>query len=322
MRDPVLRGSTQLHEVTFADVLDRGRELRLAVFDWLGLVIGVVGIFLAVLFWLRPPGPKPACQFYSLPILEADNPLTREGISILYDDRPVSRLTKTYISFWNAGLTTLDGEAIVSDDPIRWSFEEGSEVLRVRPLKRYEANKFVATEDPHRPNSVICSFNYLNRRQGALFEVLHTSSKGTPRVSGSIKGANRIRSSRYGLLSSIRSRPLKPKNLATSVEHLQLRSTRFSAAVIAASFIIRIGIIAVLVLLSTRTTLQWEEALCNPPSPNQTLEACRADAQTGPLWIRVITLAASALLIFSMWRSARGAPADLSLRNVLEPAER
>jgi hypothetical protein len=282
--------------VTFANDL-AAEELKL--FEWVGLVVGVIGLLVGVLSVIRPLGPRPGYQYYSLPILEADNLLVPEGIRILYDDRPISRLTKTYISFWNVG-PMLDGQAIVTEDPIRWSFEPECEVLRVRILKeKNKANKFRAEDDARNPNSVVCSFDYLNNKQGALFEVLHTSTKGIPIVSGSIRGvSSKIRSSRYRAASR-NSRPLKPRKVVTSVDAM-------SKAASAAWYIIRIGAIALLIWLSTWPAHQWEQANCTELEPNQTLEECLSGAQTLPWALRVITIIASFFFLRSVWRDIEG----------------
>jgi len=123
-----------------------------------------------------------------LRIIEKDEKALRDKLEILFEGKSITRLTATYIIFWNAGKATLYGKDITFADPLRLKFSENTEVLRVRVLKvSRTTNEFIAKINSSSQNEVIFSFDYLDPGDGATIEILHTARERYPKVQGTIR---------------------------------------------------------------------------------------------------------------------------------------
>jgi len=159
----------------------------LALLAWLGLAGTVLGLALAILFSRRTARPQPAYRVHTSNILQADDTLRKQGIAILYKDQAVSRLTRTIIIFWNAGMAALKNEDVRAEYPIGWMFPASVSVLGVRVLhSTREANHFESYRSAADTNVVLCRFEYLNKGDGALIEILHTGDKSHPTPIGEV----------------------------------------------------------------------------------------------------------------------------------------
>jgi len=157
---------------------------------WVGSLIGIIGIVIGyILYRASLIGPRPVFQYRSINLIEKEKQALPSDVEIFFRGKKVSRLTKTYIIFWNSGKSTLYGKDIVDDDPLRFSFGKDAEILMARILKiTKKMNKFEARINPKSPNEVIINFDYLDPNDGAVIEILHTSIQRTPECKGTIRG--------------------------------------------------------------------------------------------------------------------------------------
>ena len=157
---------------------------------WVGSLIGLIGLVIAFLLYRASRvGPRPVYHTQALRLIGREEQALPEEVTVLFRDKKVERLTKTYIILWNSGKATVNGENIVVEDPLRLEFSEDSEVLSARVLNfTRRANNFTVNINPRCPNQVICSFDYLDAGDGAAIELLHTDEKRYPKVQGSIRG--------------------------------------------------------------------------------------------------------------------------------------
>ena len=157
---------------------------------WVGSLIGIISIVIAyILYRASRIGPRPVFQYRSINLIEKEKQALPSDVEIFFRGKKVSRLTKTYIIFWNSGKSTLYGKDIVDDDPLRFSFGKDAEILRARiPKITKKMNKFEARINPKSPNEVIINFDYLDPNDGAVIEILHTSIQRTPECKGTIRG--------------------------------------------------------------------------------------------------------------------------------------
>ena len=152
----------------------------------IGWIFGLIGIVVAI---KSKRTTKLVYKRQAFRIIEVGKLMTTEDMKILFKDKRVSRLTRTYIVLWNSGSKTIRGENIVEDDPFRLEFGDGAEVLRAIVIsKTKKANKFLVETESKFPNKVICKFDYLDAKDGVLIEILHTDKKLYPKVLGSIRG--------------------------------------------------------------------------------------------------------------------------------------
>ena len=74
---------------------------------------------------------------------------------------------------------------------------KGSRTLRASR----DVNEFRLILDPDLPSRALLTFDYLDRRDGAVFEIIHTGAKGKARVTGSVRGIPKGVSNWGGLLN-------------------------------------------------------------------------------------------------------------------------
>lgn len=185
---------------------------------WAGTItFGAIGTYLGITSRI---GPRLAYRTRSLEVIGSYKSQLPEEVSILFKDKKVPRITKTFIALWNSGRKTIEGKNIVNDDKLRITLRENEDknskngqILRLRDgtfkvtfsgtdqkksnekreilsadiiKKTREANKFEVKINESCPHEAICNFSYLDPGDGALIELLHTSEE-YPIVKGTIK---------------------------------------------------------------------------------------------------------------------------------------
>jgi hypothetical protein len=153
-----------------------------------GLVVGLFGILAAFgAAWWFGRGPRLVTQVSGTTLISApDNPRIR----VLYDDRDVHRITQSLIWLWREGRGTIKGSDIDSDDPVAVAVPNDVRILDVSVLAQSkDTNKVEVLPDSSDETRAIVSFKYLEPRQGAVIEVLHTGkSPAAVALSGTIMG--------------------------------------------------------------------------------------------------------------------------------------
>jgi hypothetical protein len=92
---------------------------------------------------------------------------------------------------WNVGNTVVDGSQLATSAPLAFVVEAGASILALQIVKATnDANKcrLRITEDLTR---AFIEFDFLNEKDGALFQVTHTGAQNTARLTGSIKGISK-----------------------------------------------------------------------------------------------------------------------------------
>jgi len=138
----------------------------LASGDWVGWVIGVIAVTLAIVFHFKTRvSTKLAYQWSGRHLVGGSEAALPDEVAISYCGISVPRLSSSQIIFWNCGNTTVRGTDIVKVDPLR-----------------------IARVHAKRQNEALCTFDYLDPGDGARLEILHTGEKGYPELTGSIRG--------------------------------------------------------------------------------------------------------------------------------------
>lgn len=157
---------------------------------WIGSLLGIIGICIAVYFYRQSRiGPRLVYQIKAFKIIGKDERTIPDDVKIYFGDTPVERLVKNLIIIWNSGYTTFDGKNIIDTNPLRAEYGKDSCVMRVTTLKITKSeNGSNAHVNPTNRNEVIFSFDYLDRNDGAVFEIYHTGEEIIPKMMGAIKG--------------------------------------------------------------------------------------------------------------------------------------
>jgi hypothetical protein len=153
-----------------------------AVLAALAIVVG------AVLAWWFARGPRLVMQVSGSTLVSRPSD---HRISVLYRDKPVPRVTQSLVWIWREGRGTIRAGDIVPADPITLYVPNGDHVLDADVLAQSKDTNGVSvkvgTDDVD--GRIGINFEYLDPRQGALIEVLHTAESPTEiSVSGTIIG--------------------------------------------------------------------------------------------------------------------------------------
>lgn len=149
----------------------------------LGVVLGIVSIF-SYRFGIK--SPKPVYQKTALRLIGGEHALPSE-VEVLYSSKPVQRLTKLVVIFWNDGTSVLDKADVAESDPLKLKVD--GEVLSAQLLKQTKpVNQFRVRLDDTYINIAHISFDYLDPKDGAVIEILHTAHEKYASFEGSIKG--------------------------------------------------------------------------------------------------------------------------------------
>lgn len=170
-----------------------GTLLNVLGITWVGAVISlfalIVGVALSV-WGVRKSNKRaqPAATLKTRRLVGGTGQALPENVEVLFDGQKVPRIARTLVHFWNAGDATLNGTDVVATDPMRLVYATTTEVLSVTVLKATRnALNIAAGADPAHRRNVQLSFDFLDPRDGALIEILHTG-RGSPRFAGTVKG--------------------------------------------------------------------------------------------------------------------------------------
>lgn len=154
------------------------------------LSLGIVGIFLAILFYLK--GKKNKIPIFSVRSYNLVNELSGkiQKLEVLYSGNKINNLTISKIAFWNDGNETIKNQDIAPADPIKILIDDKFEIFEAEILEKKEANNFELIDLDYK--SKIISFDFLAHNEGAIFKVIH-SGKSSKDISivGTIIGSNR-----------------------------------------------------------------------------------------------------------------------------------
>lgn len=111
-------------------------------------------------------------------------------IVVQYNGISIPRLTKSILILWNSGENTINGEDIVAKDPLRFHVGGDGRNLAAVILKSTRAvNDFSILKPPDGDVSEMeFTFNFLDKNDGVVVEVLHTSADRKPSIKGTLKG--------------------------------------------------------------------------------------------------------------------------------------
>ncbi|WP_312994962.1 hypothetical protein [Achromobacter animicus] len=160
-----------------ADLMSRG---------WVSILIG--GLIAWVAYLKTRNRKQLSWGFGCDELLGLDKAAIPSGLEVRFDDTPIPRLSRTVIFIWNSAEQTIRGDDVV--EPIRVSVCQGKDrVLRASALRvsRDVCNVSAEVSAPDR-NEVLVKFSYLDRRDGAVIEILHTGEAHAPTILGTIIG--------------------------------------------------------------------------------------------------------------------------------------
>jgi hypothetical protein len=163
-----------------------------------GAILGLIGIVIGgVLAWWFARGPRLVMQTSGATLVSTPSD---HRIRVLYNDEPVERVTQSLVWLWREGRGTIRKSDVVATDPITVRVPPGDRILDAAILAESKPTNAVSIRvdatDPEAGAQL--AFEYLDPRQGAVIEVLHTAESPesvelTGTVMGVPKGIVRVR---------------------------------------------------------------------------------------------------------------------------------
>lgn len=110
-----------------------------------------------------------------------------------YRGHAIDDLTVTRFAMWNSGNRLLNSNDIVDTKPLSIiSDDDGPDILDVSIIKQSEeSNKFIVDKKDH--HSAELKFDYMDKRDGIILQVLHTGSANDLVINGKIKGGKKLK---------------------------------------------------------------------------------------------------------------------------------
>ncbi|MDD0998863.1 hypothetical protein M5G20_23780 [Pseudomonas sp. TNT2022 ID1044] len=157
---------------------------------WFSILVGT--IVAVVTYRLARQRTSLAYVYLGEHLLGSSSDSLPPAIVVQYNGSSIPRLTKSIIIIWNSGENTLSGGDIVDKDPLRFHIADGR-ILSLSVLKTGRAvNDFrILTTPGEDTNEVEFTFDFLDANDGAVVEILHTSTDRQPRIKGTLRGLPR-----------------------------------------------------------------------------------------------------------------------------------
>ena len=109
-----------------------------------------------------------------------------DGLSILYGGKTVENLTVTKLTFWNSSIPTINNSDLIPNAPFTISLKNGI-ILDVSVLKGDSSSNLIKAIYLNE-HTVKISFEYLDRKEGGIIQIIHTGTEDSFDVSKQIKG--------------------------------------------------------------------------------------------------------------------------------------
>lgn len=147
----------------------------------------LISVVLAIVFYLKTKEKKILTYCHRSSSLIRRKKRKFEKLSITYAGEQIDNLSVSRFTIWNSGNKTLNKDDIVATKEVTITALGENKILDAELiLCSEETNKFsVAITDEH---TVKVLFDYIDKREGAVVQILHTGTHDTLSIDYKIKG--------------------------------------------------------------------------------------------------------------------------------------
>lgn len=161
--------------------------------NWVTIVIAVIGIAMTWLIsWISRRVRKPCYIAYSEQLIGRSAVLSPH-VQVLHQGQNVPQVTLTRLVFWNAGREPIRAEDIAQGDPVKVRLAKDTHVIHASAARvTRDSVKFSVHATPFDavPGEVSLRFDFLDHKDGARVDILHTGLEGDAvQITGTIIGA-------------------------------------------------------------------------------------------------------------------------------------
>jgi len=156
-----------------------------------GTFIGLLGIAVAFYFYVKSVRKKKLVFTNKESVVLGDSDDSfHERLRVLFDEKEVTRVTRSVFVLWNAGRETIRGSDISHSDPLCLAFPKNTEILMLsvdRMTRPAVAANVKARAETER-HCVDIDFDFLDFKDGFTLSVVHNAPTGVVKIAGTIVG--------------------------------------------------------------------------------------------------------------------------------------
>jgi hypothetical protein len=157
-----------------------------------GEIIGVLGIIVAIaIFWVTRRRIGASYFIQTNRLIGPIGPRFR-GLEILYDGNKIESFSASKVFLWNRGSEAIRGTDIAPSSPLRISLNPPGVILGHQVLYCSSPHCNLSTK-PLSGRDVLISFDFIDPKQGIIFEVWHGGETGALTLGGSIIGGGKVK---------------------------------------------------------------------------------------------------------------------------------
>lgn len=202
--------------------MDVGTALGIA-----GLIIGVLGIGIAINEGRKYRGPKLSFQYDGFSLIRSYDAVFPESIEVTFGGEKVPNLTHSQMVIWNHGGGPITKSDVSTKDPLLFDFGYENKILQAEIIKRTSEPNAVSISYKPKDSYVKFDFEFLDSQDGVLISIWHTSPKTSPKLRGTIINKN---AGPFGLGRFIGPKPNIPdEKIEENVLKEFLRATHYAA---------------------------------------------------------------------------------------------
>jgi hypothetical protein len=155
------------------------------------LAICILGLLTGTYFYLNSRRYIKACYYIDTNALIGPVGAHVHGLAILYNERLIKRLSASNVFFWNQGTEAIRREDIATVAPLTIYVPAPEIILNQAVL--YSSSKHDNVDVmPQSDHKLMVSFDFINPKEGVIFEILHTGSVADLAMEGAIIGGGEI----------------------------------------------------------------------------------------------------------------------------------
>lgn len=172
-------------------------EILLSIWDLLsipsiGSLIGIVGVLFAIVsILLTRSVSKISSHLEYKNLIGAFHSALPQNINITYDNQPVEKVSSSVFVIWNSGNKVINGDSLKTIDPLRIEACDDVRILRYNIQRvNNKTNNIQIYAEPRFKKKLLISFDFLEKKDGLRIEVLHTGSRESLAVKGTLIGVD------------------------------------------------------------------------------------------------------------------------------------
>lgn len=155
---------------------------------WVGTVVGLIGIAVAILFYIRSKGKALiGYQQDQVTLVGGKGPAFAGEVEIRFAGTVVPTVAASNIVIWNCGQRTINGADVVTTDPLRLELHGDGSILRSSIVSRTRAANGCQLHT-QTPKVVNIEFEFLDPGDGLAIELIHSTATRGVQVVGTVKG--------------------------------------------------------------------------------------------------------------------------------------